>query len=82
MSLLDDHLVAEHGIDRTIDAEAAGAMLGPALTSFVTDPEARRSMTRRRNLARTITLVEAFTAPAAAARPDSDSELFRSRRPT
>lgn len=72
VSILDDHLVTEHGIDRSTEAAAAGEALGPALTSFVTDSQTRRSMTQRRNLARTVALIEDFTGP-----PDSSSQPSR-----
>lgn len=74
VSVIDDHLVAEHGIDRSIDATSAAETLGPALTRFVTDPESRRSMSRRRNLARTITLIEDFTAPPDSVRPETSPQ--------
>jgi hypothetical protein len=57
---IDDHLEAEHGIDRSIDPVAAAEVLGVDLTRFVTDPAARRSMTQRRTLARTVSLIEAL----------------------
>ncbi len=57
---IDDHLKAEHGIDRSIDPVAAAEVLGLDLTRFVTDPAARRSMTQRRTLARTVSLIEAL----------------------
>jgi len=58
LRVIDDHLLAEHSIDRSVDPAAAAAILGPDLTRFVTDPSARRSMTGRRRLARTLTLIE------------------------
>lgn len=57
---IDDRLVEEHGIDRHINPEAAGAVLGPELTRFLTDPAARRSMMRRRSLASTLSLIESL----------------------
>lgn len=77
VSVLDDHLVTEHGIDRSTDATSAAAALGPVLTNFVTDPEARRSMTQRRNLTRTITLIEDFTVPLEISPPDPNSQQSR-----
>ncbi len=62
--VLDDYLVADRNIDRSLDAVAAAAALGPELTQFVTDPATRRSMTQRRNLARTIASIEDFTSPS------------------
>lgn len=61
-AVLDDHLVAARGVDRSLDAAAAAEALGPELTRFVTDPAARRSMTQRRTLARTIASIEEFTS--------------------
>jgi hypothetical protein len=64
VAVLDDHLVADRGIDRTQDATAAAEALGPELTRFIIDPAARRSMTQRRTLARTIASIESFTSPS------------------
>jgi hypothetical protein len=64
VGVLDDHLVADRGIDRSQDATAAAEALGPELTRFVTDPTARRSMTQRRTLARTIASIEDLTSPS------------------
>ena len=58
LRVIDDHLVAEHNIDRSIDPDAAAEVIGPDLARFVTDPSTRRSMTGRRGLARTLTLIE------------------------
>lgn len=58
LGAIDDLLLAEHNIDRSTDPAAAAEVLGPELTRFVTDPSARRSMTGRRGLARTLTLIE------------------------
>ncbi len=62
VAVLDDHLRSQHGIERTLDADAARDVLGPELHRFVTDPAAARAMTQRRTLAPTIDLVETFTA--------------------
>jgi hypothetical protein len=62
VGVLDDHLVADRGINRSQDATAAAEALGPELTQFVSDPAARRSMTQRRTLARTIASIEDFTS--------------------
>jgi hypothetical protein len=61
LSVIDDHLLADHGIDRAADPSAAAQILGPDLTRFTTDSSARRSMTRRRSLAGTIKLIEDLT---------------------
>ena len=58
LAVIDDLLLAEHNIDTSTDPQAAADVLGPELTRFVTDPSARRSMTGRRGLARTLTLIE------------------------
>ena len=55
---IDDHLLFEHHIDRSLEPAAAAAVLGPELTRFVSDPAAQRSMTGRRGLARTVALIE------------------------
>ena len=57
VGLIDDLLV-EHGIDRASDARAAEDLLGPELARFVGDPVARRSMTQRSALPRTLALIE------------------------
>ncbi len=66
ISVLDDHLRTQHGIDRAHAVHAASAALGSELARFVTDPEAARAMTQRRTLAHTIGLIETFTASDAA----------------
>lgn len=63
VGVLDDHLTAEYGVQRSIDSDTAAELLGPELARFVADPEARRSMTQRRTLGRTIALIEDFTSP-------------------
>lgn len=65
IAVLDDHLVAQHGINRSAHERAANETLGPELTRFVSDPEAARSMLQRRTLAHTVSLIEAFTSPTA-----------------
>ena len=62
VSVLDDHLRTQHGIDRTAEVQAASDALGAELTRFVRDPNTALAMTQRRTLARTIALIEAFTA--------------------
>jgi hypothetical protein len=68
VEVLDDHLVADRGIDRSEDPVGAAEALGPELMQFVSDPAVRRSMTQRRTLVRTITSIEAFTTHS----PDSN----------
>lgn len=63
VEVIDDHLRAEHGLDRSLQPEAAAAILGPDLTRFVSDPSARRSMAQRRTLARTVSLIETLDKP-------------------
>lgn len=63
IAVIDDQLRADHGIERSDDSEAAARVLGPELTRFVGDEEAALEMTRRRTLARTVALIEAFTSP-------------------
>lgn len=58
ITIIDDHLDAEHGLSRPGDADAIAAVLGPELTRFVSDPTAQRSMTQGRTLARTVALIE------------------------
>ncbi|MEP1124312.1 MAG: hypothetical protein ABJH68_10530 [Ilumatobacter sp.] len=60
LAVIDDHLLAEHGIDRVLDPDAAANVLGEELTRFVLDPSARVSMTRPRSLAHTVGLIEAL----------------------
>ncbi len=60
LGVIDDHLLADHGIDRSTDPAAAAEVLGPELTRFTTDSAARLSMTGRRELDRTITTIEEF----------------------
>ena len=68
VEVLDDHLVADRGIDRSEDPVGAAEALGPELMQFVSDPAVRRSMTQRRTLVRTVTSIEAFTTHS----PDSN----------
>jgi hypothetical protein len=61
LDVIEDHLVAEHGIDMLIDPHAAAEALGPELARFVTDSKTRRSMAQPRTLACTLTLIEDFS---------------------
>ena len=67
IGVIDDHLLAEFGIDRSTDPAAAADALGPELTTFVNDSSARRSMTGRRGLARTLGMIEDFCSRTHAA---------------
>lgn len=67
IGVIDDHLLAEHGVDRAADPAAAAELLGPDLEQFVADPSAHRSMAGRRNLARTLDLIESFCSRTHAA---------------
>ena len=58
ISVIDDHVEAEFGVDRTREPAEAAEILGPELTRFVTDPLLRRSMTDPRVLARWVGLIE------------------------
>lgn len=60
IGVIDDHLLAEFGIDRSADPTSAAGLLGPDLATFVADPSARRAMSGRRGLARTVGLIEDF----------------------
>jgi hypothetical protein len=55
--LIDDHLRDEHRVEREVDPEAAAAIIGPELTSFVnTTPES--DLTQAGEVARIVTLIE------------------------
>jgi hypothetical protein len=58
VSLVDDRLSAEHGIDRRTDPRAAGDVLGHELSRFVADPGGLRW--RRRDLERIVARIEAL----------------------
>lgn len=58
LAVIDDHLKATANIERRTDPEDAAAALPPELARFITDSGARRSMTRRRRLDATLTLIE------------------------
>jgi hypothetical protein len=44
VDLVDDRLLAEHGIDRTSEPQRAAAALGPLLTDFVTNPPSAKRL--------------------------------------
>jgi hypothetical protein len=56
VGLIDDHLAAEHGIDRALDAQSAAAIIGPELMAFVTSPDSARVQPFQ--VARLVTLIE------------------------
>lgn len=60
VAIVDDHLLAEFGVDRIDDPDAAALVLGPELHALVSDPSARRSLTSRRRLHGTVTSIEEF----------------------
>ena len=60
VAIVDDHLLAEFGIDRIEDPDAAADVLGADLLALVSDPSARRSLTSRRRIHGTVTLIEEF----------------------
>lgn len=59
VELVDDELLANHGIDRHHDPDAARAVLDPALQRFIEHPDAAQAMTTR-SLAAVVTLIEAL----------------------
>jgi len=65
VAVVDAHLLAEYGVDRSDDIGTAHDVLGPELARFVSDASAARTMTRPRTLAHTIALIEVFTASTA-----------------
>jgi len=58
LAVIDDRLLTEHGVDRSVDPAAAAEVLGPDLTRFLTDPASRLSMTQPRSLTHTLELIE------------------------
>lgn len=57
VAIVDDELLAVHGIDRDADPEAARAVLGDELHLYVTDPTTFDELTPRR-LSHIVTLIE------------------------
>jgi uncharacterized protein YqfA (UPF0365 family) len=57
-SLSADQLLAGHQVDRATDPDAAAAIIGPELASFIDDPSARRSLPGTRALDRILTQIE------------------------
>ncbi len=58
VAVIDDQLAHAHGIDRATEPVAAAEVIGPALTAFVSEPEAAASMTDTREINRIVTLIE------------------------
>jgi hypothetical protein len=58
VDLVDDQLLAAHGIDRRTDPKRAAAVMGATLTAFVDDPALGRRLTKSRDLDRIVTLIE------------------------
>lgn len=58
IDLVDDELRAVYHIDRARDPEAAGAVLGPDLSSFVEDPHSASRLDRPSEVDRVLTLIE------------------------
>ena len=56
VGLIDDHLAAEHGVDRNRDPGRATAIIGPELAAFVAMPQGTRSQPTY--IARIVTLIE------------------------
>lgn len=55
--IVDDELLAVHGIDRAVDPDAARDVLGQDLDRFVTNPDVAASLTPR-SLAHVLSLIE------------------------
>ena len=58
VELIDDQLIAAHGIDRASQPDRAAAIIGPDLQRFVDDPGAARSLKRLPRLERIVTEIE------------------------
>jgi hypothetical protein len=57
ISIIDDELIDVHGIDRTVQPDAARDVLGADLDRFVNDPDASRTLTTR-GLEQLVTRIE------------------------
>jgi hypothetical protein len=60
VELIDDRLLAEHGIDRGRDPAGAQAILGDDLARFATDPHAARTLTDLATVDRVVSRIEAL----------------------
>jgi hypothetical protein len=58
VELIDDRLMAEHGIDRRADSDAARAIVGDELATFVEEPAASHSLTDLANVERVVSRIE------------------------
>lgn len=58
VDVIDDQLLHAHGVNRSIDPEAAASIIGPNLASFVNDPESAGSIANTKELTRIVTLIE------------------------
>jgi hypothetical protein len=58
VDLVDDQLLAVHGIDRHVDPHRAATVMGATLAAFVDDPALARRLTKPRDLDRIVTLIE------------------------
>ncbi len=58
VDLIDDQLAHAHGIDRRAEPAAAEAIIGPELAEFGRNPDAAKTLSRRRDLDRIVTLIE------------------------
>ncbi|MFI5048121.1 MAG: hypothetical protein ACHQIG_13725 [Acidimicrobiia bacterium] len=58
VELIDDRLTAAYGISRSSDPDAARAIIGDDLASFVDDPGASRSLTDLANVERVVSRIE------------------------
>ena len=58
VDLVDDRLLAHHGVDRGRDPRSARAVLGDELADFVETPPSPVQLSNRQYLSRVLTLVE------------------------
>ena len=60
VDLIDDRLVADHGIDRALEPDRAAVALGPTLAAFVVAPPSSRQLRDPSFLSSIITLIESL----------------------
>jgi hypothetical protein len=60
VELIDDRLLAEHGIDRAAQPERADAVLGPTLATFVTSPPPTKQLRDPRFMSSILTHIESI----------------------
>lgn len=58
VGFVDDHLAAQHGIDRRTDPAAAAAIVGPELMAFVSATDSSKRWAEPSRVARLVTLIE------------------------